>query len=453
MKLRPYESRAVREVPRLLAEHRRVVLVGPTGSGKTVATAHVLRAKSLRGKRVLWVAHRGELLDQARRHLLAAGFTAAEIRMHTGSEKHGGPDAAVTVTSIQILGKKFCPKFDVLVIDEAHRALAASYMRLIASRPEALVLGLTATPWRLDGRGLGNVFRHMFVMAITAELIADKHIVAPITFGVPFAKAQAMLRGVKVRAGDYDEEELSKAMRKRTLMGDTVREAARVAPGKATIVFAVDRAHGRLLAARFRKSGRKTEYLDGQTSKDARARILVGLASGAVEVVVSIDVMTEGLDLARVKCIVMCRPTRSLTVYLQQVGRAARPYGRQRAIILDHAGNVWRHKLPQTEHPWSLESRKSRHGAGGNKNDGGRYCAACSAMNEAEATVCANCGEDLGPSARDRSMAEEARVRLEQIKMTKAAREVTMRAIAAAAERVGAGQEWIARVMNASGVL
>ncbi len=450
--LRDYEKRAVHDVPHLLAKHRRVVLVGPTGSGKTVAAAHALVTKPLRNSRVLWVAHRKELLDQARCALLDAGVSANEIRMFTGTEKSGRGNARITLASVQILSAKHLPKFDVVVVDEAHRVLAKSYRAIVNARPLALTLGLTATPWRLDGRGLGHVFAHLYVMAITSELIAHGHVAAPRTYGVPYEKARAMIRGVKTRGGDFEEAALSRVMRKRMLMGDAVREAKRLAPRAATVVYAVDRKHGKALAKRFAASGRRTAYLDGFTPRDERSRILAKLAGGSLEVVVSIDVITEGLDVARIKCVVMCRPTKSLTVFLQQIGRASRPWRGKRPVILDHAGNVYRHQLPESERTWSLDDRLRTKAHLTHEGDNVRHCAHCDTINTQDAETCAVCGHDLGPTNKRMRLAEHQEATLERLRATEAEEAIFENAVRAAAKTYGQGEPWIRKVLAIRGV-
>lgn len=439
MKLRGYQSRAVRVLPGLLVAKRRVVLVGPTGSGKTVVATHTLL--ELRGKRVLWVAHRWELLDQARNQLIAAGIPESEIRMFTGTEKKGDEDAWITVASIDMFHLHDAPPFDVLVIDEAHRALAASYLKLLAKRPKAMALGLTATPRRLDGKPLGDVFVHMHVMAEVTDLIATGHIAAPRTYGVPLEKARAMVRGLKMGHGDYQQGQLARAMTRKKLMGDVVSECARLAPGVPTLVFSVNCDHGKALAARFKASGRPTGYIDWETPHGERARILAALATGEVEVVVSPNCLSEGLDCPPLKCIALCRPTKSITLFLQQVGRASRPWRGKRAMVLDHAGNCWRFGLPQAGRSWSLNADKELKIG----QQPLRHCAECGALNAIGAANCAECGSAFQPTEREIS---EERARLERLKASRAEISETRARLRVVAREIGANETWCTRALG-----
>jgi superfamily II DNA or RNA helicase len=440
VKLRDYEARAVHVVPGLLTAKRRVVLVGPTGSGKTVVAAHVML--EMRGKRVLWLAHRWELIDQARNQLIASGVAESSIRVFTGTEKSGDDDAWITVASVDMFHRHEVPPFDLAVVDEAHRTVAASYQKILASNPKAMVLGLTATPWRLDGKGLGDVYAHLHVMAGPTELIVDGHIAQPRTYGIPKMKAREIVRGLASARGDFCTAPLAAAMMKRKLMGDVVEETARLAPGAPTLVFAVNREHGKALAIRFHRSGRKTAYLDGETPKGEREKTLTDLESGAIEVVVNVDVLSEGFDCPPVKCIALARPTKSLTRFLQQVGRASRPFNGKKPVILDHAGNCWRFGLPESEREWSLEDEER-----GGGDPPMRRCEACGAMNTVASRECVECGAALPLTEREEAEMEEERVRLQRVKVLEKEKAAARKRIEKIAREKKAPDGWAEKVL------
>lgn len=412
IELRGYQAAACAKIATSLAAGARVLAVSPTGSGKTVIGAAVVMRSP--AQRVLWVAHRIELLRQATAALRESGIPAESLGILTGPEK-ANLDARVMVASVDTLRARDAPTVDLIVVDEAHRVAANGYQKILAANPNAAVLGLTATPWRLDGRGLGATFGEMLQVASQAELIVSGYLAMPVTYGVPREIAEGMTRGVSRSAGDFAQGQLGRAMMKGTLMGDVVSECARLAPGERTIVFAASREHGRALASRFVEAGRAAAYLDGETPEAERSAILAGLESGAVEVAVNVDVLTEGFDCSAVKCVVLARPTRSLTRYLQYTGRAARPFDGKRALILDHAGNVYRHGLPQIDREWTLDDRPKGEGGGAPV----RHCPECSAINAASARECGECGATFPPSERE--MAEEA-AELERIAATEAER-------------------------------
>lgn len=424
MKLRGYQERALSTLDERFREHRSVVAVAPAGSGKTViGAAYVHR----HGRRVLWVAHRRELLDQARDHLLAAGLPESDVGI-VGGGKRVNPDARVVVASVF---KRELPEADLVVVDEAHRVAAKSYQRLLSM--DARILGLTATPWRLDGKPLSDAFESMAEVAGPAELIADGWLTSPIVYGIPQERAQEMVKGVRV-AGDFAVGQLGQAMMKPKLMGDTVAEAARLAPGERTIVFASSKEHGRELFDRFRRAGRPSAYLDDKSPKGERRARLADLRDGTVEVLVNVDLFSEGFDCPPVKCIVLARPTRSLSRYLQQTGRGLRPFDGKRPIILDHAGNAWRHHLPHVEREWSLDGREKREGDAPVK-----LCVACGAIIPGGVRACRECGAEQPMSAQE---AADERARLDRMRAREEDRERWRERLREVAPAEG-GEKWV----------
>jgi DNA repair protein RadD len=435
---RAYQTEAVRKLPALLRKHGRVVAVSPTASGKTVIGV-MLIVEKYRRKRVLWLAHRIELIKQAHDRLAKDGVPAKDLGVLSGPLKRN-EGARVLVASIDTVRARDMAGFDLIVVDECHRIEAKSYQTVLDSMPDTPVLGLTATPWRLDGKPLGDTFRHMLVVAGQTELIADGYLMRPISYGVPREKARAMVAGISSN-GDYAVKALGQAMKKNRLMGDVVSECARLAPGEKTLVFAVNRDHGKALAARFKKSKRPTAYLDGETPAVVRALMIEALKSGALEVIVNVDVLTEGFDAPPVKCVVMARPTKSLTRFLQYVGRAARPYKRKRPIIIDHAGNRWRHGLPEQEREWSLEGYPTLVAS----DSPARICPACMAMIHTSATVCPECGAELPKTVKE---IRETKATLERLTASNTQREMIREQLLRLAKKHRQPESWVTSALE-----
>lgn len=441
MKLRDYQRSAVRELVKRLENHRRVIAVAPTGSGKTVIGGALVRR--LKGKRVLWLAHRWELIDQAYEKLRWLGIPQKDLGILVGNKKkRTNEEARVLVASVQMFSRtREVPEVDLVVVDEAHRARSRSYQNIIESVGDAWVLGLTATPWRLDGKGLGDIFDDMLVVATPMQLVVEGHIAEPICYGVPEDKAKAMVDGVPTNRGDFHPKKVAKAMMKPALMGDVVRECERLAPGRRTIVFAASREHGKALHRRFKKAGRRAAYVDGETPVDERAAIVEGLGSGKIDVAVNVDIFTEGFDEDSIQCVAIARPTKSLTRFLQYVGRACRPYGKERPIILDHAGNCHRHSMPLDDRDWSLEARP-KSSSGGSPV---KLCAFCEAVIPSANRECPECGEEQPLSERE---LQEREAELELLRTVKEELEMKRKALIDYANKNALPASWVDRVMS-----
>lgn len=438
MKLRDYEARAVKVLPGLLNVHKRVVAVAPTGSGKTVIGAALIR--KMAEARILWLAHRIELLKQACEQLEAAGVPRAQIGMMSG-HKITNQNARLLVAGVGMFRSRMVPDVDMFVVDEAHHVAANGYREIIDVKPDTLLLGLTATPWRLDGEPLGDVFKHLHVMADALELIADGYIrKAKVYSCIDKASARALTKGLTTSGGDWSRAKLEKVMRKAKLMGDIVSEWKRLADGLATLVFATTVAHGEDIRKRFRAAGISCELVSWETPVKQREAILERLRSGETLVVVNVAVFTEGLDCPPVKCVVVARPTKSLTLWRQMLGRASRPHGMTRPVILDHAGNVWRLGLAEATVEWSLDGRVKLGGDAPLKR-----CVSCEEMIPISAKECPECGAEQPLSEQD---LEERNAELRRVKEREAAIAEARKRVEKIAKEKGAPKEWVERVVR-----
>jgi superfamily II DNA or RNA helicase len=340
------------------AGRRRVLVPAPTGSGKTIMAARVAADAATANQRVLFLVHRRELIHQASRKLcdvgLDHGIIAAGFPMR--------PDSPVQVASISTLHRRAVrssimamPEAEMLLVDEAHHATARSWNHIIESYPGATVLGLTATPCRADGRGLGTVFECLVECPSIRELIKLGHLVPTRVF----APTKPDLEGIRTVAGDFDEDELEQRLDRPMLVGDIVSHWHRLASRRCTVVFAVSRAHAVHLRDEFAHSGVVASYLDGDTPVQERDRVLDQLKNGVVDVVVNVGVLTEGWDQPEVQCIVLARPTKSFGLYRQIVGRGLRPApGKDHLLVLDHAGATHMHQPVETDVIWTLSEKE-----------------------------------------------------------------------------------------------
>lgn len=368
---------------------RRVLGVAPTGCGKTVAFSHMVAHAARNGARVLILGHRQEIVAQISAALDRNGVAHGLIVAGATD-----PVDRVCVASIQTLAMRlgrFAGAFDLVVVDEAHHAVSDSWSRVLAAFPRARILGVTATPERLDGRGLADVFDHMVVGPSVAELIAAGFL-SPFTIFAPTKVPD--LSGVRTRAGDFAIEDL------RERMGGVVIKAAvaeylRIAPGRPAIAFCVDIDHSRALADAFCRAGVRAMHVDGETPARDRRAAVAALGRGGLDVISNVALFGEGVDVPDVAAAILLRPTQSVGLFLQQVGRALRPApGKDRALILDFAGNTIRHGLPDEPRDWSLESKPRRERPRGPAM-GLRRCGDCGALNQRDAQSCGHCGADL----------------------------------------------------------
>lgn len=384
--LRPYQESMVataRECIRM--KIRRLILQSATGSGKTLCAAHIIHSATGRGNRTLFVAHRKELIEQASQKL-----TAYEVDHGIIMARHWRyrPKHHVQIASIQTLMRRELPPCDLLILDEAHRSMGASYRRLIDHYPEAVVLGLTATPTRIDGKGLGDIFQKIISGPTIQELILQGYLV-PVRHFAPFTPGLASVRTV---AGDYDEHVLSDIMDKPQLVGDVVEHWKKLAVGRQTIVFATSIEHSRHLADAFVRQNISAIHIDGKTKPEVRDHALKGLASGFINVVCNVGIGVEGLDIPVVSCVVLARPTKSLTLYLQACGRGSRPAdGKKDNLILDHAGCAIEHGLVTEDREWTLESSVARK-KNKEKEISVATCPKCFAAYNSKIKTCPNCG-------------------------------------------------------------
>jgi superfamily II DNA or RNA helicase len=337
------------------AGHRAVLFNLPTGGGKTITASTVVLGAATKGRRVWWLTHRRELAEQASQ-------TFHNLDIPHGLVSAGritDPDALVQVASIQTIARRFTklPAPDVMVFDECHHIGAAQWEELFNAFPAAKILGLTATPWRLDGQGLGKWFSHMVTGPTVAHLI-EQGSLSPYRL---FAPAKPDLAGVGSLGGDYKRGALSAAMNKPAIVGDAIGHYRRLCAGKRAVAFAAGVENSRAIAAQFNGAGIPAEHVDGSMTADVRDAAVDRFRRGETLVLSNSDLFGEGFDVPAIEAAILLRPTQSLSLYLQQVGRALRPSeGKAEAIILDHAGNSIKHGLPDDVREWSLEDREKR---------------------------------------------------------------------------------------------
>jgi superfamily II DNA or RNA helicase len=360
----------------------------PTGGGKTIIFSAIAQSAAAKGNRVLILVHRRELIHQASSKLQWIGL------------KHGiiaagmpATDAPVQIASVQTLARRLA-RMDwqpgLIIIDEAHHATAGQWARILDHWPDAYRLGVTATPCRLDGCGLSSAFDAMVLGPSVADLIGAGFLSPARIYAPPVV---ADLNGIRTRAGDYANDQAAAAMDRPTVTGDAIAHYQRLAPGQQAIAFCCNVKHAVSVCDAFKTAGIAAELLLGGTQD--RDQAVADFAAHRIRVLVTVDVVSEGFDVPAATCAILLRPTQSLGLYLQQVGRVLRPApGKDAAIILDHVGNVLRHGFPDDPRDWSLDDRMRR--TRGTPAPSVRTCPECFAAFK-PAPICPVCGAQCQP--------------------------------------------------------
>jgi DNA repair protein RadD len=406
-----FQAEVIDEFRALVAAgHQKIMLVAPTGAGKTVTFSAIADQTVRAGGHVLVLAHRKELVEQACNKLFDLGIDAG-ILMPGYPHR---PDQAVQIASIQTLHARAIrgdrlelPPADLVIVDEAHHARAQTYRDIIEAYPEATLLGVTATPCRGDNRGLGDDFDVLLETPDVAALMALGHLVP----AVVYAPVNPDLRGVEVRRGDYAPGQLQERMNTEKLVGDIVEHWFKHAGGRRTIAYASGVQHSVFIRDEFRRAGVIAEHLDGSTPADERDHILRELATGSVEIVSNYGILTEGFNAPDVGCLILARPTKSLGLYRQMIGRGLRAAeGKEDCVVLDHSGAVFRHGLPDEPVTWSLSpdhrvETKAQKARAKQHAPALVNCPECSAV-RLEGRACPVCGWRPRPKAKPVNIAD-----------------------------------------------
>jgi DNA repair protein RadD len=389
MNLRSYQQRAIDDTrASLQAGARAPLLVLPTGGGKTCILASVAATAASRGRRVLILVHRRELIHQTSSKLAWVGLNHGIIAAGVAPT-----DAPVQVASVQTLARRLA-RIDwqpgLIIIDEAHHATAGQWSRILDHWPNTYRLGVTATPCRLDGRGLRGAFDAMVLGPSVADLTSAGFLSPARIYAPPVV---ADLASVRIRAGDYANDQAAAAMDRPTVTGDAISHYQRLASGQQAIAFCCNVKHAVSVCDAFKTAGIAAELLLGDTPD--REQVVADFAAHRTRVLVTVDVVSEGFDVPAASCAILLRPTQSLGLYLQQVGRVLRPaLGKDAALILDHVGNVNRHGFPDDPRDWSLDDRMRR--SKGTPAPSVRTCEQCFAAFK-PAPQCPACGAQCVP--------------------------------------------------------
>lgn len=375
IKLRQYQDDLVTALQYAIGNgKRRVCAVLGCGGGKSVIQGNIAARATSKGNRVMFIVHRKELCEQ-----IAATFKACGVNMEL-----------CTINMVQTACRRL-EKFEkpaLILVDEAHHILSASYRHILDYFPNAVVVGFTATPQRMNEGGLGEVFEVLIEGKSTRWLIDNGFLTDYKPFGIQLADTS----GLHTSRGDYRQEEIEALMARGAIFQDSVKAWMNLAKGKQTIVYCAGIKASKGTVAAFREAGIKAAHLDGKTPKAERAEIVEAFKRGDITVLCNVDLFGEGFDVPNCDCVVLLRPTQSLTLHIQQSMRSMRinPDNPNKvAIIIDHVGNFNRHGMPDDVRYWSLAHK------GNNTEPKGvllKTCKNCFRIVPNTTEVCPECG-------------------------------------------------------------
>lgn len=414
---RQYQASTIDEVIRLIGMGiRRILIVAPTAAGKTICFSEIIRRMRLKGRSAVVIAGARELIVQASEKLTAIDVSHGVI-MAGYRPRHSD----VQVCSVHTLRSRgTIPPADIVILDEVHLARSAIYEKVLENYPNAVILGWTATPIRSDGKGLGQkikigdemipFFQKMIVMATTRELMESGFIV-PVDLENSFFFEKPDTSSMKIVGGDYDEKALKTWAASSTgkkIAGDVIKEYLRRGHGKRAVCFAASVDQSRELTRFFIAAGVPAEHIDGETDKDERRAMFKRITAGTTRVLCNVGVITTGVDLPPLEIVIFVRPTKSVALYLQMLGRAMRTwvdgatgYVKTSMRILDHAGNFEQEGFgfPDDPREWSLSDDLVKAKKKGDVTPLVKKCPTCLRAWRTGLDACWFCGFKPAPAA------------------------------------------------------
>lgn len=395
MKLRPYQEELIQKIKEELKKGRKsVVAVLGCGGGKSVIQATIAKSATDKGNPVLFIVHRKELCRQIADTFVKCGvdLNLCQINM-------------VQTVSRRLNKTAWKPK--LIITDECHHALSDSYMKIYEHYPEATRLGFTATPTRLNHGGLGEVFESMVTGVSTKWLIENGYLAPYEYYSVKLVDTDKL----KTRAGEYVTADVQTLMEQRYIYGEALKTWRSIAEGKKTIIYCASIDSSIKTVEQFKEYGVRAAHLDSKTNSYARDETIRKFREGELDVLSNVELFGEGFDVPDCECVILLRPTMSLTLHIQQSMRSMRYKENKTAIIIDHVGNVYRHGLPDDNREWSLDAKKKKQ-----QNEiKVKQCPICFAVVNNFETHCPKCGYVFPHNESSASEPEKIETELKRI--------------------------------------
>lgn len=385
--LRPYQQKFIADIRKQFASGvKKVCGVAPCGAGKTVITGWMIKESLRRGKRSIFFVHRKELIEQT-----AKTFTALQVPFGVISAGYNfNPLLPVQIASVQTLSRRLdkIPAPDLLICDECHHILSNTYKKIINHWKNAYLLGVTATPQRLGGINLGDIFEELVLAPSVRDLINMGNLT---DFAYFAPKTNVKFDGLRAHFGDYDNKQLEEIMDEDALINGIVDKYKTYADNKSCICYCVNVNHSKKVVQALKNAGISAAHCDGETPANERANIVKAFRAGYIKVLCNAELFGEGFDVPNMDAVILARPTKSLTLHIQQSMRPMRtdPNNPDKiAVIIDYVRNFEALGLPDTPHKWSLAPNKT-------KAEGlppCKICPRCRKVITAGARICSHCG-------------------------------------------------------------
>lgn len=406
MKLREYQTELINNTRNTFHTTKRCLSVAPCGAGKTIMFAYMCQQHLLTHKNgyVWFLVHRQELIDQT-----IATFV-----------NNGIPMDNVLIGMVQTISRHLdrYNKPTMIIFDEAHHSNANQWKRIIDTYNDVAIIGLTATPCRLDGKPLGDIYDSM-IIGPSVQYLIDNHYLAPYEYYAPHIDLEESKWEIK--GSDYNQDSIAKTLDKQAIYGDIVKY---IDYNKKTIIYAPNIAYSVKLAQMI---GDKCRHFDGDTPKQERKQIIQDFRDGKIRVLTNVDLIGEGFDCPDCDCVMLLRPTMSTSLFIQQSMRCMRYQLNKTAVIYDFVGNVYRHGLPSDEREWSLTKaikKRARHEV---EDVLVRECKHCFLVYKGNGRICPYCHQDNGKTKKQIEEEKQAELeRIESLQKKQERREVGM---------------------------
>jgi superfamily II DNA or RNA helicase len=382
--LRPRQDQAVEDLRTAYRSgYRAPILVAPTGFGKTATATTIMRRSVERNRRVWFLAHLREILEDTEKRLLEAEMPFGNIRAGRSADYS---------QLVQIVGVKSAanrsrlPKPDLIIVDECHLAMAETYRRVIEAAGRPNLLGLTGTPQRLDGRGMNETFDHLVLTCSTAQLI-EEGLLAPVRLFAPRLADLPTLRGK-----DFNQEQDASILGKPAIIGDALSHWNRLCQGRRGVAFCCNVRHAQAVAEQWRRAGYRAMAVHGKSDDADRREAIAGLRAGRLDLVACAELWIAGVDVPEIDAVIWLRRTTSVTAWLQGNGRGLRTApGKKDLLIIDHTDNSDPSRLdhPLIEREWSLEGKAKKKKE---QSISVKVCPKCFAAMPSAKPSCSECG-------------------------------------------------------------